>query len=184
MVQDSEIFATKNYQYVTTKIVHLRDTPGVITALEWCQWSPIKGEKMRRLVMMLGMAMLLVFVAAGVALAVTKQCNNVPCDGTDNEDVLYERQGTVKDRIFGFKAHDVIDANTFNFDTDKLYGGDNGDKLLTNDGDSRDVARGGAGRDVCYIDNGDRTVNCNVVRVRAPGDDTTLAADQAVLDAQ
>lgn len=45
--------------------------------------GPTKGEKMRKLAIMLGMAMLLVVVAAGVAMAVTKQCNNnLPCKGT------------------------------------------------------------------------------------------------------
>jgi len=115
----------------------------------------------RKVAIMLGMAMLLVIVAAGAALAVTKQCgNNLPCEGTENEDTLYERQGTVRDVIYGFGAHDVIDANTFNFDKDRLFGGDQGDKLLANDGDGRDVVKGGDGRDVCLVDQGDRTVNC------------------------
>jgi hypothetical protein len=120
---------------------------------------------------MLGVAMLLVMVAAGVAMARTAQCNDIPCNGTQNEDTLYERQGTVRDAIYGFGAHDVLDANTFNFDRDRLYGGDQGDKLLTNDGDGRDVARGGAGRDVCLVDRGDRTVNCEERRdVSGPED--------------
>jgi hypothetical protein len=35
---------------------------------------------MRRMLMMLGMVMLIVMLAAGVALAVNKQCgNNLPC---------------------------------------------------------------------------------------------------------
>ena len=64
--------------------------------------------------------MLLVVVAAGVAMAVTKQCNNnLPCEGTKNDDTLYERQGSKRDVIYGFKGEDVIDANTFNFDRDR-----------------------------------------------------------------
>ena len=120
---------------------------------------------MRRLVMMLGMVMLIAVMAAGVALAVTKTCgDNLPCKGTDNDDVLYERIGTVKDRIDGLDGHDVIDANTFNADRDVLRGGDGRDKLLTNDTDGRDVAKGGQGRDVCYVSQGDATRNCEVVR--------------------
>lgn len=144
---------------------------------------------MRRVVMMFGMAMLLAFMVAGVAMAATFNtinCENrdLPCRGTNDRDLMHERQGTVKDVIYGEGGGDVLDANNFNFDRDRLYGGDQGDKILANDGDGRDVARGGQGRDVCYVDRGDRTVNCNVVRVRAAGDDTTLAADQAVLDAE
>jgi hypothetical protein len=58
-------------------------------------------EKMRRLWIMHGLAMLLVTVTAGVALAVTKTCNAVPCKGTNNEDVLPERKG--HDRILAYK---------------------------------------------------------------------------------
>jgi hypothetical protein len=56
---------------------------------------------MRRLWIMHGLAMLLVTVTAGVALAVTKTCNAVPCKGTNNEDVLPERKG--HDRILAYK---------------------------------------------------------------------------------
>jgi len=122
---------------------------------------------MRRLAMMVGMVMLLVVVAAGVALAVTKTCNDIPCKGTDNEDVLHERHGTVKDAIYGYKAHDILDANNFSHERDRLYGGDQGDKLLANDRDGRDVLRGGMGRDRCFGDPGDRFVNCEVESTRA-----------------
>lgn len=120
---------------------------------------------MRRIALVLGLGMLLALMAAGTAMAVTKTCANNPCNGTDGEDVLYERIGTKADTIRGMGAHDVIDANTFNFDDDRLLGGARGDKLLVNDGDDRDVVRGGDGRDVCYIDPGDRAVNCEVLRV-------------------
>ena len=124
---------------------------------------------MRRAMMMLGMALLLACMAAGVAVAADrfneKNCNDVlPCNGTNGDDLIHERQGTVKDVIYGKDGHDILDANNFNKDRDRLYGGDQGDKILANDGDGRDVAKGGAGRDVCYVDPGDRTVNCNVVR--------------------
>src|SRR5215216_8197665 len=119
---------------------------------------------MRRLALGLGLAMLLTIVAAGVAVAVTKTCTSIPCDGTNDDDVLYERIGTEKDRIFGFDGHDVIDANTFNADRDVLRGGPQGDKLLTNDTDGRDVANGGQGRDICYVSQGDATRSCEVVR--------------------
>jgi hypothetical protein len=125
-----------------------------------------RRKKMHRLAIMLGVVMLLAVMAAGVALAREAQCQNIPCNGTDNEDVLSERDGTVKDAIYGFKAHDVLDANNFFSDRDRLYGGDQGDKLLANDRDGRDVLRGGAGRDRCFGDPGDQFVNCEVESTR------------------
>ena len=120
---------------------------------------------MRRTVMMLGMVMLIAMMAAGVAVAVTKTCgNSLPCEGTNNDDVLYERIGSDQDRIFGFEGRDVIDANTFNRDRDVVHGGDGRDRLLTNDTDSRDRAHGGRGRDTCYVSRGDATRSCEVVR--------------------
>lgn len=132
---------------------------------------------MRRIAVVLGLAMLFALVAAGAALAVTKTCGGIPCNGTDNEDTLYERKGTVRDVIYGFDEEDVIDANTFNFDKDRVFGGDRGDKLLVNDGDGRDVVKGGMGRDVCFIDPGDRAVNCEVTRDDAGPEGTGVAAD-------
>ncbi len=141
---------------------------------------------MRRVMIMLGMAALLACMAAGVAVAAErfneKDCNNVPCKGTDNEDLLHERQGTVRDVIYGLGDHDVLDANNFSNDKDRLLGGDSGDKILANDGDGRDVAKGGAGRDICYVDRGDRTVNCNEVRRDGPTGARADFEGQAFLD--
>jgi hypothetical protein len=129
---------------------------------------PEEGEKMRRLMLMMGMVMLIAVMVTGVALAVTKTCgDNLPCEGTKNEDILHERHGTVKDVIYGFQAHDILDANNFSHERDRLYGGDQPDKLLANDGDGRDVLRGGRGRDRCFGDPGDRFVNCAVESTRA-----------------
>ena len=128
--------------------------------------------------MVLGLAMVFAVLAAGVAGADHRfneiNCENrdLPCNGTNDRDLMHERQGTVKDVMYGKGGEDVLDANNFNFDRDRLYGGARGDKLLTNDGDGRDVAKGGKGRDICYVDPGDRTVGCNVVRDNArDGDD-------------
>ena len=135
---------------------------------------------MRRVGMMLGMALLLACMAAGAAVAADRfneincENRNLPCNGTNDRDLMHERQGTVKDVIYGKGGKDVLDANNFNFDRDRLYGGDSGDKILANDGDGRDVAKGGKGRDICYVDPGDRTVGCNVVR-----DNARVASDYA-----
>ena len=120
---------------------------------------------MRKLAMMFGVGMLLVLVAAGVAAAVTKTCNNnLPCEGSEGDDVLYERIGADQDRIRGLDGRDVIDANTFYPDRDVLLGGDGRDRLLTNDTDGFDVANGGRGRDTCFVSEGDATRRCEVVR--------------------
>jgi hypothetical protein len=117
---------------------------------------------MRRLIMLLGMMVLLALMASGVALAVIKTCQTIPCDGTDNADVLHERVKARPDRIFGFGNRDLLDANNRFDDRDRLHGGDGADKLLANDRDNRDQLRGGRGFDRCYGDRGDRFVNCNV----------------------
>jgi hypothetical protein len=101
-------------------------------------------------------------MAAGVAVAVNKTCSNIPCRGTDNDDNLHERVGSKKDRILGLDGSDLIDANNYGNDTDRLKGGPRGDKLLSNDNDRRDGANGGRGNDRCVVDRGDNTRSCSV----------------------
>jgi hypothetical protein len=117
---------------------------------------------MRRLMMLLGMVVVLALMASGVALAVIKTCQGIPCDGTNNTDVLHERVKFRPDNIFGFDDRDLLDANNRFADRDRLHGGDGSDKLLANDRDNRDTLKGGRGFDRCYGDPGDRFVNCNV----------------------
>jgi hypothetical protein len=59
---------------------------------------PVYGRRKK----MRGLAMM-----SGVAVAVEKICSDIPCNGTDNEDIFHERDGTVNDAIYGFKAHDI-----------------------------------------------------------------------------
>jgi hypothetical protein len=136
--------------------------------------SEKEGEgRVRKMAMSLGLIMVLLIVAAGVALAATRVCNDVPCRGTENADELYEREGNRKrDRILGLDGEDVIQAATYSSDRDVVEGGRRGDRLLTNDGDGRDAARGGRGRDVCFVDPGDASSSC----------DRRGAADPAVAD--
>ena len=118
---------------------------------------------MRRIVILLGVAMVMLVVAAGVAVAVTKQCNDIPCRGTERDDELHERQGNnTRDRILGLDGEDLLDANNYTSDRDVLEGGPRGDRLLSNDGDGADAARGGRGSDRCIVDGGDNTSSCNV----------------------
>jgi hypothetical protein len=113
--------------------------------------------------MLLGVATVMLVMAAGVAVAVNKQCNDIPCRGTDKNDELHERVGNhKKDRILGLEGDDLLDANNYRKDRDRLEGGRNGDRLLTNDNDGRDAARGGRGHDVCIIDERDAASSCSV----------------------
>ena len=111
--------------------------------------------------MMVGLSMVLLVVVAGIAVAVTKVCNNKPCEGTNNDDSLYEQVGDRKDdRILAFDGEDVVDAGTYDRDQDRLEGGRKDDDLFTDDGDGKDAAFGGRGSDRCVADPGDRVESC------------------------
>jgi hypothetical protein len=116
---------------------------------------------MRRIAILLGFTALLLVMAVGVAVAVEKICDGVPCRGTENDDRLEERTGDRKrDRIFGLDGEDLIDAGTYDRDRDVAEGGQRDDRLLTDDGDGRDTARGGRGSDRCVADPGDVVTSC------------------------
>jgi Ca2+-binding RTX toxin-like protein len=124
----------------------------------------------RKMFMLVSLTMLIVVVTAGVGLAVVKTCKNVPCRGTDNDDVLYERVGNGdRDRIYGERGNDDMSAALYTRDKDRLFGGAHGDRIVVNDNDGRDLANGGRGRDTCYIDPGDQTRSCERIN------DTTAA---------
>jgi hypothetical protein len=116
----------------------------------------------RKMWMLLGLIMVLLIVAAGVAVAATRVCNDIPCKGTQNDDELYEREGNhERDRILGLDGEDLISAATYRKDRDAVEGGRKDDRLLVNDGDGRDTARGDRGKDVCYVDPGDASSSCD-----------------------
>jgi hypothetical protein len=121
---------------------------------------------------LVGLTMLMVMVAAGVALAVVRQCEDIPCDGTDNDDVLYERIGNgERDRIRGLEDNDDMSAALYTRDQDRLNGGPEGDRIVVSDNDTRDVADGDRGRDICYIDRGDATRSCErIIRFEGGGE--------------
>src|SRR3712207_4111259 len=122
---------------------------------------------MRRIAMLLGLMVVLMVLAAGVAVAVNKTCgDNLPCRGSENDDVLNERRGNGdRDRILALDGKDNVQAASFNNDRDVLDGGKKRDRILTNDGDRRDSARGGRGRDTCLTDAGDARRSCESGRV-------------------
>jgi Ca2+-binding RTX toxin-like protein len=71
-----------------------------------------------------------------------------PCKGTNIKMVLYELTGNgVLDAIYGRGGRDVLRAGRYSRDTDRLYGNRGRDRLKVSDGDARDEASGGPGRD-------------------------------------
>jgi hypothetical protein len=118
----------------------------------------------KRALLLTTLAMVAAMVFAPVALAVTKQCSELPCLGTGRDDVLTERRGDgTNDVIRGRGGNDTIRANRFGNDKDILYGGEGRDRLNAQDGDGRDELYGGPGRDTCYVDEGDEYQGCEVV---------------------
>jgi Ca2+-binding RTX toxin-like protein len=110
-------------------------------------------------------ALLLVLVA-GVAVARTFQCNNIPCTGTNNDDIIDERQGSLRDEISGLDGRDVIRAQQFGNDNDVLDGDQRADKIRANDNDNRDTVDCGAGNDRAVVDPGDAVNFSNCERVQ------------------
>lgn len=120
----------------------------------------------KRIVLMVMVAAMMMVLMVPMSLAVEKRCHARPCYGTNKADVLLERRGDgVADKIFGKRGGDRINASRFNKDRDLLYGGRGDDRLNAQDGDGRDVVRGGPGSDVCYVDGGDSYRNCETVAV-------------------
>jgi len=106
---------------------------------------------------------------APMAMAATIQCTTVPCYGTDQKDTIFERAGDLKrDKIYGLRRGDYIDASKYTNDLDVLYGGRGADTLITLDGDANDTVFGGAGEDTCYVDPGDNVYGCEHVFTTAP----------------
>jgi Ca2+-binding RTX toxin-like protein len=108
--------------------------------------------------------MLVAMVAVMVALfATAAYAANIT--GNDNANALLETRGD--DLIRGEGGGDVIDANNFGGDTDVLRGGSGNDRLLANDGDTRDTVSGGPGFDICVVDaRSEVGEGCEKVRVR------------------
>jgi hypothetical protein len=112
---------------------------------------------MRKLVLVLGLALVLVPLLAAVALAAEGQliqCRNMlPCTGSKGDDKILERIGDGKhDRIVARGGRDLVLANKYTADTDVVGGGGGDDKINVADGDKLDEANGGKGRDRCIVD--------------------------------
>jgi len=109
---------------------------------------------MRKLAILVGVVALMSVVGTSVALAAAgHQCTGRPCTGTSGKNVLIERPGNgVPDAIYGRGGRDILRAGRYSRDTDRLHGDRGRDKIIVLDGDTRDKASGGPGRDTCYID--------------------------------
>jgi hypothetical protein len=110
---------------------------------------------MRRLLMVLGLALVLVplFAVAALAEGQLIQCKTVPCYGAAGGDKVLERIGDGKDdKIIPKGGDDLVLANKYTNDTDVVTGGKGFDRINVADGDTLDTANGGNGRDYCIVD--------------------------------
>src|SRR5215213_7120185 len=119
-----------------------------------------KEEQVRtsRVAMAISVVLLTLLGSAGTALAQQMiggviQCQSIPCVGTGDHQVLFERVGDgVSDRMIAQGGHDHLDARAYTNDRDVAKGGGGHDLLRVNDEDAMDGAIGGAGNDLCVVD--------------------------------
>jgi hypothetical protein len=128
---------------------------------------------MRKLVLVLGLALVLVPLFAAVALAEGQliQCRNVlPCYGGTGDDKILERIGDGKDdHIIAKGGRDLVLANKYTADTDVVSGGGGSDRINVADGDKLDTANGGKGGDICIVDaRREAGTSCASVDVQRP----------------
>jgi hypothetical protein len=114
-----------------------------------------RRNEMRKVAMLAALVVVLVPLVAGVALAADQliYCKSAPCYGTGNDDKIYERKGNgVFDKIIMRGGHDLVLANGYTNDTDRVKGGTGYDKINVADNDRHDTASGGKGGDWCIVD--------------------------------
>ena len=100
---------------------------------------------MRKLMLVVAMAVVLVPLLGAVALAADGQliqCRNVlPCTGSKGDDKILERIGDGKqDEIVPLGGGDLVLANKYTDDQDVVKGGGGFDKINVADGDKLDTA--------------------------------------------
>jgi hypothetical protein len=108
----------------------------------------------RKIAMLVGVAALIIVLAAPMAFGVMRhQCSGRPCTGTNSANYLDERHGNgTPDLIRGNRGRDHLDAGYWTRDRDRLYGNRGRDSLNVLDGDTRVTVSGGPGRDTCVVD--------------------------------
>ena len=111
---------------------------------------------MRKLMMVLGLMVVLVPLAAAAALAAEGRlihCKTEPCYGGQGDDKIFERIGNRKDDVIVPRGGgDRVLANKYTNDTDVVRRGGGSDRINVADGDTLDTANGGKGRDLCIVD--------------------------------
>jgi hypothetical protein len=127
---------------------------------------------MRKLTLVLALAVVLVPLFAAVALAQGDviQCKSVPCYGSKGDDRIMERIGDGKDDVIVPKGgDDLVLANKYTDDQDVVRRGGGDDKINVADGDKLDTANGGKGHDLCIVDaRREAGTSCNKVQVVRP----------------
>ena len=127
---------------------------------------------MRKLMVIVALVAVLVPLAAAAALAdgALVQCNNVlPCIASGDKDMVLERQGDGLWDDIVLKGGDLVLANKYTRDRDDVSGGTGRDKINVADGDKRDTANGGKGRDLCIVDaRSEAGTSCASVQVVRP----------------
>jgi hypothetical protein len=127
---------------------------------------------MRKLMLVMALAVVLVPLFAAVALAEGQliQCTTVPCYGDSGNDKILERVGDRKDdEIIPRGGDDLVLANKYTNDADVVRRGGGDDKINVADGDTLDTANGGKGRDICIVDaRKEAGASCASVQVQRP----------------
>ncbi len=125
---------------------------------------------MRKITMMVALAVLLVPLGAAAAFAADQiiQCRSTPCYGSGNYDLIYERPANgLNDEIIMRGGNDRVLAGKYTNDRDVTHGGPGNDRINVADGDRKDTASGGKGRDLCIVDSrAEVGTGCSSVRVR------------------
>jgi|SRR5215203_173500 len=125
---------------------------------------------MRKLTMVVTLVVVMVPLLAAAAYAGNQiiQCAGIPCVATGSSDLVKERIGNrLNDEIHLKGGSDQVRADKYRADRDLIYGGKGFDLIYTNDGDTNDRIRGGAGKDKCYVDSRSEVVSgCSAVIVR------------------
>jgi Ca2+-binding RTX toxin-like protein len=147
----------------------------------------------KRIVLLLTAGALFLTMMPTVAFAAEVKCGGsgdrssdpVICTGTNNNDVIRERNGTNQDEIRALGGSDTIRADLSGSDRDYINAGTGGDTIYTNDGDTRDEIHCGDGNDTATIDvvydgttitAADKVYNCETVK-----DQNGVVVDQSQL---
>jgi hypothetical protein len=114
-----------------------------------------RRKRMRKIVLLLALTTMLVPLGAAVAFAADQiiHCRSSLCIASGNRDLVYERVGNRKADDIRLKGgDDKVLANAYTNDRDLVRGGSGFNKINVADGDTRDRAGAGSGRNWCIVD--------------------------------